>query len=182
MAEANPDPVATGEIMIYTVGVANNGPDRADGVILQGLHTLGQGLSLTGASVGGRPLSCDATAKFPGETCHLGPLDAGETVEATLEFELAARLAEGETVDMQFAAAPDLRSRAEGDDTPLEDQVPGNNAAAVITGVRTPDRDALAASYNAMGGASWNQQRNWLSGEPVEDWYGVSTDECTTTG
>ena len=177
VAEANPDPVATGETMIYTVGVANNGPDRADGVTLQGLHTLGQGLRLTGALVGGDPLSCDATSKFPGETCHLGPLDAGETVEATLEFELAARLTEGETVDMQFAAAPDLRSRAEGDDTPLEDQVPGNNATAIITGVRTPDREVLAAIYNAMGGASWNQQRNWLSGEPVEDWYGVSTDE-----
>ena len=78
---------------------------------------------------------------------------------------------------MQFAVGADPTIRSQVETIPQEDPVPGNNATAVITGVRPPDRDALVAIYNAMGGPNWGQQRNWLSEKPVEDWYGVSTDE-----
>ena len=175
-AVASPDPVATGETLFYTVRVANDGPDRAEGVRLQALHTLGEGLVFKGATASNRSMSCNSS-QFQGPVCDLGPVDDGETVEATLEFDLMVRLTESERVNVQFAVGVDPTSGSQGQTLPREDPVPGNNAAAVITGVRTPDRDALVAIYNAMGGASWNQQRNWLSGEPVEDWYGVSTDE-----
>ena len=175
-AVASPDPVATGETLFHTVRVANDGPDRAEGVRLHALHTLGEGLVFKGATASNRSISC-SSSQFQGPVCDLGPVDDGEIVEATLEFDLMVRLTESERVNVQFAVGADTTSGSQGQTLPREDPVPGNNAAAVITGVRTPDRDALVAIYNAMGGASWNQQRNWLSGEPVEDWYGVSTDE-----
>ena len=37
------------------------------------------------------------------------------------------------------------------------------------------EREALEALYNATGGASWTRRDNWLTGVPVNDWYGVTT-------
>lgn len=37
------------------------------------------------------------------------------------------------------------------------------------------ERDALVALYNATGGPSWTRRDNWLTGAPVNDWYGVAT-------
>ena len=39
------------------------------------------------------------------------------------------------------------------------------------------DRDALIALYNTAGGASWSDNTNWLSDQPLNQWYGVTTDE-----
>ena len=40
------------------------------------------------------------------------------------------------------------------------------------------DRAALAAFYTATGGDSWSVTRhNWLSIMPLDEWYGVTTDE-----
>ena len=38
------------------------------------------------------------------------------------------------------------------------------------------ERTALTALYNAAGGANWTRNDNWLSGQPLSTWYGVSTD------
>ena len=38
------------------------------------------------------------------------------------------------------------------------------------------DRAALVALYNSTGGARWTQNRNWLSGRPIGEWHGVTTD------
>ena len=38
------------------------------------------------------------------------------------------------------------------------------------------DRAALVVLYNATGGANWTNNTNWLSGEPLSEWHGVSTD------
>ena len=89
-AVASPDPVATGETLFYTVRVANDGPDRAEGVRLQALHTLGEGLVFKGATASNRSMSCNSS-QFQGPVCDLGPVDDGETVEATLEFDLMVR-------------------------------------------------------------------------------------------
>ena len=37
----------------------------------------------------------------------------------------------------------------------------------------SPDREALAAFYDATGGTGWTNQENWLSSRPVGEWYGV---------
>ena len=39
--------------------------------------------------------------------------------------------------------------------------------------VHAGDRDALAALYDATGGADWTHNDNWLSDEPLDEWYGV---------
>ena len=161
-AAASLDPVAAGETLFYTVRVANDGPDRAEGVRLHALHTLGDGLVFKGATVSGRSISCSGS-QFQGPVCGLGPLDDGETVELTLEFDLMVRLTESERVSVQFAVESAPSGGSQGEMLPREDPVPGNNTAAVARAVRTPDRDALVAIHNAMGGTSWNQQRHWLS-------------------
>ena len=40
----------------------------------------------------------------------------------------------------------------------------------------SPDRDALIAIYNAADGANWRRSDNWLSDEPIGDWFGVDVD------
>ena len=47
------------------------------------------------------------------------------------------------------------------------------STAASVPGA---DRAALLALYNAMDGANWRQNRNWLSEQPIRRWYGVDTD------
>ena len=38
------------------------------------------------------------------------------------------------------------------------------------------ERDALAALYNATGGADWTNSTDWLTGAPVGQWHGVTID------
>ena len=38
------------------------------------------------------------------------------------------------------------------------------------------DRAALVALYNATDGPNWVLRTNWLSDEPLGDWYGINTD------
>ena len=38
------------------------------------------------------------------------------------------------------------------------------------------DRPALVAFYNATGGANWGNNGKWLSGAPMGEWHGVTTD------
>ena len=51
---------------------------------------------------------------------------------------------------------------------PIPVQSSGTSAAT--------DRAALIALYNATGGANWNDNTNWLTNAPLEQWYGVSRD------
>ena len=45
----------------------------------------------------------------------------------------------------------------------------------------TADREALVALYNATGGENWDDNENWLSEEPLEDWYGVTVGDGRVT-
>ena len=160
------DPVASGETLIYTVTVHNEGPDAADDVELYLSNAVMHGLALTGASTSGStPPSCSDSAAAAGYGCRLGNLGAGETIVLTLEFELALSLADGETFNTSFA----VMSHTE--DLALE-----NNSVAAASTVRVAERVVLDALYNATGGRNWSHQRDWLSGEPIGDWYGVTTD------
>ena len=44
------------------------------------------------------------------------------------------------------------------------------------TGSVEGDRAALVTLYNATNGSEWEDKTNWLSDEPLGEWYGVSTD------
>ena len=39
------------------------------------------------------------------------------------------------------------------------------------------DRAALVALYEATGGEDWKRTDNWLSDKPLEQWYGITTDQ-----
>ena len=38
------------------------------------------------------------------------------------------------------------------------------------------DRAALVALYNATDGPNWDKSNNWLSDEPLSEWYGITAD------
>ena len=42
---------------------------------------------------------------------------------------------------------------------------------------QTADRAALVALYNATGGPDWTRSDYWLSDKPLDEWYGITTDE-----
>ena len=41
----------------------------------------------------------------------------------------------------------------------------------------TSDRDVLVILYNATDGPNWKNNTNWLTDAPLDDWYGVDTDD-----
>ena len=41
------------------------------------------------------------------------------------------------------------------------------------------DRGILEVLYHAMGGPGWDHRDNWLTDAPLDDWYGVETDDTT---
>ena len=164
-AAATPDPVASGEMLTYTVRVENRGPDPADNVELNMLNVLSTGLVLREASDGGQSLPCELSLGFWGRSCSLGGIAAEETVEVTLQFELAVSLPDDVTVPMNFAV-----------ESEKEDPNLANNTVMVETEVRLPDRVALDALYRGTGGSSWTYQGRWLGHDPIGKWYGVTTD------
>ena len=52
----------------------------------------------------------------------------------------------------------------------IEQHDVSTNCADIDTGI-------LTAFYNSTGGSDWTNKDNWLSDAPLNDWYGVSTDE-----
>ena len=51
-----------------------------------------------------------------------------------------------------------------------------SNSNALAQGSVAEDRAALVALYNAMDGANWTDNTNWLSNETLSEWHGVTTD------
>ena len=47
---------------------------------------------------------------------------------------------------------------------------------------RLTERDILEALYNATDGPNWNNNENWLTDAPLNDWYGVRVTEGKVTG
>ena len=50
------------------------------------------------------------------------------------------------------------------------------SGSAVVTVEQNLDWAALVALYNATDGPNWVDNTNWLSDEPLGEWYGVDTD------
>ena len=58
--------------------------------------------------------------------------------------------------------------------------VAGTGLAQAQTNALT-DRAALVARYNATDGPNWANRADWLSGQPIGDWYGIVTDDSGRT-
>ena len=55
----------------------------------------------------------------------------------------------------------------------------GPLAGIVVAYVMQPlsDREILDTLYRATGGEDWTDDTNWLSGEPLDEWFGVEADD-----
>ena len=66
--------------------------------------------------------------------------------------------------------------------TPAPTATPTPTPAPTATPTPTPapnrDRRALEALYNATDGDNWEENGNWLSNAPLDQWYGVSTKDA----
>ena len=174
--------LAPGTMITYTATIQNEGKDTATGLRLRAVDLLGEGLSFVKASTPRLDLLCEQEI-FVGVTCELGDLDAddsgpsGDSLQVTLQYEVSVCRQEG------------LECTADGDvesirayflvESNVVDPAPGNNTAVVTTLVReSPDKAALTALYDGMGGSGWIQQRYWNSAKPVGDWYGVTANNA----
>ena len=59
-------------------------------------------------------------------------------------------------------------------------EVQGPNCSP--SGMSSADREALEALYNATDGENWANNENWLSEEPLDDWFGVTVSDGRVTG
>ena len=74
-------------------------------------------------------------------------------------------------IEQRFADKENLRKESIGDSNPTELQKIKDEENALD--VPQYERDALIALYNSTNGANWIDNTNWLTSEPVENWYGV---------
>ena len=58
----------------------------------------------------------------------------------------------------------------------LRDIAENDLGALNLPDCTTAHRAALVALYNATEGGSWTTRTNWLSGRPLDEWHGVTTD------
>lgn len=68
-----------------------------------------------------------------------------------------------------------LRGVAEGRAT--ISAMAGDAEGTAEIAIENPDRAALVALYRATDGRSWTKRDNWLSDAPLEEWYGVESNE-----
>ena len=62
--------------------------------------------------------------------------------------------------------------------TPIPTPTPVPTATPIPTPVPNRDRHALEALYRATDGDNWEENGNWLSDAPLDEWYGVSIDDA----
>ena len=107
----------------------------------------------------------------------------GETVQLTVEVrDQNARVMAGTALtwsssDRSVATTSGsglVTGVAEGSTTITASAGSGRGTSEIT--VIDPDRAALVALYEATGGTDWRNKRNWLTGAPLGEWYGVRTD------
>ena len=160
-----PDDVEPGDDLTYAVSVHNMGRATASDVKVQ--MSLTRGATFSSAS-GDDSVDCSGG---PTVTCDFGEVDGAETetVEVTVNVptDASGLIVNTALVSMDTEKSTDTNRR--------------NNRARAATVVKTAppstDRAALVALYDSTDGPNWTDSANWLSEEPLEEWYGVTTDE-----
>ena len=109
---------------------------------------------------------------------------ATKEAEASIEATVVARVKATKEAEPTPVPAPTPFPAPSATPTPIPAPTPSPTPSATPTPVPTPmpqtspatDREALVAFYHATDGPNWNDNTNWLSGAPLDEWHGVSTD------
>ena len=105
------------------------------------------------------------------ESSNLGSLSfCGEGIDGVAEERPTGRSTPQS--DDSRAAYPD--AEVPGDSFPANTQPSGSSGSGVI--LPDQDRRALSALFEATNGPGWLNNENWLSDQPLGNWYGVRTD------
>ena len=64
-----------------------------------------------------------------------------------------------------------------GDNRAEPESQPSDSPVGSGSGSVDGDRAALVAFYHATSGPTWRSNNNWLSGAPISEWEGVTTDD-----
>ena len=133
------------------------------------------------ATLDGQALSEDTTVRLSIGPSSTATRDADYSVSFR-RLVIPADAIAGSTV---LAVEPIDDAEVEDDETIVlmgaVDGLRGDEAAITIidddeTPSTDPDRAVLVALYEATDGANWTNNTNWLSDEPLNEWYGVTTD------
>ena len=104
------------------------------------------------------PLPTSAPMHVPTDTPTASPTPTQTQIEDAIALAITEALA---------AASP----------TPTQTQIEDAIVLAITEALADSDRDALITLYNATNGANWNNNDNWLSDRPIEEWHGVDVDD-----
>ena len=100
------------------------------------------------------------------------PLDDDDDTPDTSRSEITRNLAAGDyTVEATTFTAGETGSFT------LTVSGLGGTATEPPTGDTVSEREALTALYNATDGANWENSSGWLTNAPLDQWYGVTTDD-----
>ena len=157
----------------------------ADGLV----SAAGNGSANVTASAGSVSAAADFSVEQRAASITVSPDEASLNPGDTLQLTAEALDANGNpVVDADFAWLSDDESVATVDiaglvtgvapgSAEISVQLPGTGLVATsrIT-VQQVDRVALVALYNALGGASWDANHNWLTDAPIGTWHGVTAD------
>ena len=97
----------------------------------------------------------------------------GETIRVGVTFSAAVDITGSPELELDFAGAPKAATctAATNTTTMACRYTVGENDSA-------PNGIAIAANKLTLnGGTNWTNNTNWLSNEPLSEWYGVETDE-----
>ena len=144
----------------------------------------------TDSRISGTPASgiytIEATTSSPGQTGYfIVTVEALDSALSTQEDPAETESSAPEPPE-DAAEEEDTRSRllpfrgkqsGPGDNRAEPESQPSDSPAGSGSGSVDGDRAALVALYHATGGPTWRSNNNWLSGAPISEWEGVTTDD-----
>lgn len=118
----------------------------------------------------------DLTGSIPPELSSLLNLTFLTVGDNNLSGEVPNSLAELTQLEgFEFLGNPGVCASTELLDRLRENGYASGPACEALASADS-ERDALIALFSATNGPHWTENENWLSDEPIDSWYGVSTD------
>ena len=163
--------------LVFSVD-ANDGPARCGKATVKPKDRSMEAITLTFNQEGFIPV---ASITLNNDTLEL---EIGEvyTLEATLTPDEATdKTLEWSSDKPEIAIVEDGVITAMSAGSAIITAMAGEQIASCSVTVTPPineiERDALIALYNALDGDNWKNNENWCSEKPLNEWFGIITDE-----